>query len=232
MLFDVQRELEAAEMARSLVEAAATNQQLSEFIDPDASQLQGYMNYYVGMHYARAGDRAKQIEFFRKAITDYPDNPDFLIAMYRVPDPDPDWRKETLQRLEAFGGAMRTEIRRFEGSALQPGLDDERSQMRQFLAGKLNELAWLISNTEGDLQEALAASKRSLELRPDYPAYLDTLGRCYFAVGDLENAVKAQSRAVKLMPSMFVMQRQLAQFEKALTDALSKQSQPTNGKHD
>jgi tetratricopeptide (TPR) repeat protein len=232
MLFDMQREKEAAELTQSLVAAAATNQQIFESIDPDASQLQGYMNYYFGMHYARSGDRERQLEYFRKAIADWPDNPDFIIAMYRVPLPDNDWKKDTLQRLEAFCGAMRAEIRRIEGTVQQPGLEEERGQMRLFLANKLNELAWLISNTEGDLQEALAASKRSLELRPEYPAYLDTLGRCYFASGDLENAVQVQSRAVKLMPSMFVMQRQLAQFEQTLAQSRAVKPAPKSDNND
>ena len=32
-------------------------------------------------------------------------------------------------------------------------------------------------------------SRRSLELRPNYYGYLDTLGRCYYTSGDLANAL-------------------------------------------
>ena len=77
------------------------------------------------------------------------------------------------------------------------------------LADLHNQYAWLVSNTEGDLQEALRASRRSLELSPDNPAYLDTLGRCYYALGDLENAIRFQSRAVQLEPSTQQIRRQL-----------------------
>jgi Flp pilus assembly protein TadD len=79
-----------------------------------------------------------------------------------------------------------------------------------------NQWAWLVANTEGDYAKAVEHSKRSLELAPDEPSYLDTLGRCYYAAGDLENAVKTQRRAVELAPHYQVMRRQLAQFEREL----------------
>jgi hypothetical protein len=46
-------------------------------------------------------------------------------------------------------------------------------------------------------------------------SFLDTLGRCYFAAGDVENALKYQREAIKKVDYMQVMHRQLAQFEQA-----------------
>src|SRR5690606_21432715 len=83
------------------------------------------------------------------------------------------------------------------------------------LAEFYNQYAWLISNTEGDKRKALQYSLRSLELVPDEPAQLDTAGRCYFALDDLENALRVQRRAVKLMPHSPPLVRQLAEFEAA-----------------
>lgn len=77
-----------------------------------------------------------------------------------------------------------------------------------------NQLAWLVGNTFGDYDEAVRLSQRSLEIRPDYAGYLDTLGRCYYAKGDFENAIKYQSQAVKLDPHSGQIQRQLALFKK------------------
>ena len=80
-----------------------------------------------------------------------------------------------------------------------------------------NQLAWLIANTEGDFQEALRASRKAaLELRPNDPGLLDTLGRCYYALGDLENAVKYQSKAVEFNPHSGLMNKQLVLFQEAL----------------
>jgi hypothetical protein len=87
-----------------------------------------------------------------------------------------------------------------------------------------NQWAWLVSNTEGDFKKAIRYSHRSLELIPRGSgqaagaSFLDTLGRCYFAAGDIENAVKYQRQAVAKVDYMQVMNRQLAQFEKALAE--------------
>ena len=40
------------------------------------------------------------------------------------------------------------------------------------------------------------------------------MGRCYYAVGDYENAIKNEREAIRLIPHMQVMQRQLAMFER------------------
>lgn len=238
MLFDWGKELEAAQFAQSVADAAVKNSQVYEFLSRfkqhqvDAAQVQGYTQYYFGMHFARLGNRDKQIEYFRKAIEHYPTNTDFLIAMFRVPDPDDAWRTDVKQRIEAWSGTLRKEIREYEESLQRPMDEDQRGDNGRALANTNNELAWLLSNTEGDLKEALLASLRSLELMPDYPPYLDTLGRCYYALGDYKNAVKYQSRAVQLIPkspamqSFHVMLRQLTLFEKALADSPAAQPKP------
>ena len=48
-----------------------------------------------------------------------------------------------------------------------------------------NQYAWLIGNTEGDFDEALKCSRKSLELQPDEGGYYDTLAHVYFGKGDL-----------------------------------------------
>ncbi len=79
-----------------------------------------------------------------------------------------------------------------------------------------------MGNTEGNYQEALECSLKSLELRPDTSAYLDTLGRCYFAVKDYQNALKHQRMAVERDPHSKQMRRQLALFEKAAAEGVKK----------
>jgi hypothetical protein len=49
---------------------------------------------------------------------------------------------------------------------------------------------------------------------PKYAAYLDTLGRCYFAKADFDNAIKYQMLALQEEPHSGQMKRQLAQFAK------------------
>ncbi len=63
---------------------------------------------------------------------------------------------------------------------------------------KYNQWAWLVSNTEETSRSGEALSLHSLELSPNEPSYLDTLGRCYFlSAGDVENAIKSQQKAVE-----------------------------------
>ena len=93
------------------------------------------------------------------------------------------------------------------------------------LATAHNQLAWLVSNTEGDYDEALRSSQRSLELRPETPGYLDTLGRCYYAKGDYKSAVLYQSRAAELEPHSVQIRRQLEFFQAALKAAQSQAKQ-------
>jgi tetratricopeptide (TPR) repeat protein len=86
----------------------------------------------------------------------------------------------------------------------------------------------LISNTEGDYKKALDYSLQSLELTPDVAAQIDTAGRCYYAVGDLENAIRMQRKAVKLEPHSPPLDRQLAMFEKAMKDQQNQTAKPRN----
>jgi len=86
-------------------------------------------------------------------------------------------------------------------------------------AQNLNQYAWLVANTEGDFDRAVAASLKSLEKRPEAGGYYDTLAHCYFAKKDYDNAVKAQRRALELDPHTQTIRRALAKFEKAQAEA-------------
>lgn len=213
-LYDLGREMEAADVLKPSVEHVDKENKETEISQMVKSVFRGNMHYRYAMHYAKVGDREKQIEHLNQAIKAYPDNIDILIAMYRLPNPEEKWKQDVQKRIDAHLGQCRTLISRFEEVLrMQP---NREGLAGSGLATAYNELAWLISNTSGDYQEAIRASQRSLELDNDSPAYLDTLGRCYFAAGDLENAVKFQRRAVKAMPFMQIMQRQLKVFEAAL----------------
>ena len=62
----------------------------------------------------------------------------------------------------------------------------------------------------------MRCSQRSLELRPNEAGYLDTLGRCYYALGDLANAVKFQGQAVAIDKHNGQLKRQLDFFRAEL----------------
>ena len=105
----------------------------------------------------------------------------------------------------------------FGSPLMQRAMEKENKQSPEE-AYKYNQWAWLVSNTEGDFNKAVKRSQHSLELQPESPSYMDTLGRCYYAVGDLDSAIKVQRKAVALHPHLMVMQRQLKLFEDELQE--------------
>jgi tetratricopeptide (TPR) repeat protein len=172
-------------------------------------------HFYRANQFHDEKDWQREREELERAIKLDRTDADVLIAMYRLPEADEAWRKSTLARIRALSHEFQQEI------------DEAPNNPTPY-----NQWAWLVANTEGDYQKAIRYSHRSIELIPPgagesaSASFLDTLGRCYYAAGDFENAVKYQRQAVEKIEHMQVMQRQLALFEKALAE--SKQAE--NGK--
>ena len=101
-----------------------------------------------------------------------------LIACYRLPNQSPEFHAKILDWIRKSAEESREMI------AADP---DNPSPY--------NQLAWLVGNTEGDFDEALRFSLKSLELKPDEGGFYDTLARVYFAKGDVENARKAAGKS-------------------------------------
>ena len=144
-------------------------------------------------------------------------NADILIAMFHLAERNPGvadiYRKKVRKRLSAAKRKLEKEIE----SVDQPSEKRLKNPaFRAALAQRHNHWAWLVSNTVGDFKKAVQHSKKSLELTPGSPSYLDTLGRCYYAAGELENAIKVQREAIAKHPHLQVMHRQLKQFEDEL----------------
>ena len=157
-------------------------------------------DYFRACQAADEGDYPLQRKLLDSALSNEQLDADVLIAMYRSPGADEAYRKKTLRRIEEVAKKLEAHIKE------QPDY-----------AHHYNHWAWLISNTEGDYDKAVRYSQRSLELRPDEPSYLDTLGRCYYASGELEKAIEVQRQAVSLNPHLQVMRDQLELFETQLT---------------
>jgi tetratricopeptide (TPR) repeat protein len=63
-----------------------------------------------------------------------------------------------------------------------------------------NSLAYILTITGGDLNEALRYGKISLEADPENPAYLDTVGYIYLKKGSLDTSKKYLKRALAKLP--------------------------------
>ncbi|MCL4206910.1 MAG: tetratricopeptide repeat protein [Pirellulaceae bacterium] len=225
MLHDVGRNLDAAETLQPTVDAMNNDQNVEYLvrrIGREPGSIRSRMNYFYGEHLRSREQFAEQRERLEEGVKQDPTDADLLIAMYRASHADDAWRKTTLQRIQETAETFREQVRAGEQAVASADNEEIRSIYNRQLAGANNQLAWLISNTEGDYDEALRCSLRSLELRPKTAGYLDTLGRCYFAKGDYEKAVQVQTQAVELEPFSGQIRRQLELFEKAHREASEK----------
>ncbi len=171
--------------------------------------------YHGALAKIKGGDVEEAKPMLRRAYMMYPMNIDILITMYRLKSDD-QWNSQTLDTLQKTIRTVSFNVRSAEMKVRHAGKSRGKSrQLVEDLGQELNQYAWLVSNTEGDYQRALEWSLRSLELDSD-SAKLDTCARCYYAVGDLDNAIRTQRHALRLTPHSPPMVRQLAMFEAEL----------------
>jgi len=164
--------------------------------------LRARMDYYEACHWKARGDRARQRACLDKALalTAQFYDIEVLIECYPISDSPADYHTKIRELIEKRLCELREEV-----ADLGPN---------PAAAQSCNEFAWLAANTEGDLDEALRLSKRSIELVGQHGAYCDTLAQVYFAKGDYANAVRHQIRAAELLPYNHDVQKHLALFQK------------------
>lgn len=207
MLHDEGKDLAGGEVLKTLVDSMAKAPAILqglELIGRDPASVRSRMDYFFACHYAAKGDFAKQREHLDRAIRHDPSDADVLIAMYHLPNVDDKYRVHTLELIQKTAAQF----------------DEMVDEFPEDSTG-YNQYAWLIGNTEGDLDKAIRYSHRSLELKPATAGYLDTLAHCYYTQGDYASAVKYQTLAVELDPHTGLIQRPLEKFRKALEKAES-----------
>jgi tetratricopeptide (TPR) repeat protein len=176
------------------------------------AEIRAQMNYFFACHWEKKGDRAKSRQYLEKALADNPSDLDVLIACYRLPGQTPEFHQKITRLVRDEVQVLRERI---EEANNEEKTDENENEV---VASNYNQFAWLVANTEGDLDEALKASQKSLELSPDNGGYYDTLGRVYFARGDYQKAVSFQTKAVELEPHMGLVRRQLELFRHKLAE--------------
>lgn len=199
-LHDRGAHLEAAKLLQESITAMEQNEkqgQADQNGGREVPSVRSRMYYFFARHYE--DEPAKQVKYLEQAIAADAADADALIALYRRSNKTPEEAAKVSEMIRTAVIGFRKQI--------------EQNPDRE--ATPYNQLAWLVGNTEGDYQEAVKASLKSLEIQPGSAAYLDTLGRAYFAAGDLENAIKHQIMAVEREPYSDQMRRQLAEFLEA-----------------
>jgi tetratricopeptide (TPR) repeat protein len=167
--------------------------------------LRARMDYFQALHWKARGDRAKQRDCLDRALAAQSYGIDVLIECYRIPDSPAGYRTKIRELIEKRLCELREEIA-------------DIGCNHAAVAQACNEFARLAANTEGDLDEALRFSKRSIEAASVRGAYCDTLAQVYFAKGDYANAVKHQGLMAELFPNNRAAQKQLALFQKKASE--------------
>ena len=220
LLHDHAREKDAADVLQPLADLmdkddAAKAQ--AENTGRDQEAIYARLHFFRALQATEENKQDQAREQYLKALTYDKTDADVLIALYRLKN-TPEQAADIKARIEDATETYRSEIEEFSESLEGATIPQEKAIYSAQVATSCNQFAWLVSNTFGDFDEALRASHRSLDLRPDTAGYLDTLGRCYYAKGDLANAAKYQRKAVELDAHSRAIQRQLEQFEKELKE--------------
>ena len=59
----------------------------------------------------------------------------------------------------------------------------------------MNSLSWALVSLGSDLDKAIKLSQSAVQLEPNSPHYIDTLGFAYYKKGDYDNALKTLLKA-------------------------------------
>ncbi|MBN2580094.1 MAG: hypothetical protein JXB10_13980 [Pirellulales bacterium] len=208
MLHEHGEDLRAAQVIETIKPETLRQMAIRNFYPITAQKIRARKHYLYACHWLAQNDRAKQRQALEKAYLSDPDDIEVLIACYRLPEETPEFKRKIAGQIRQTASQLRELIN------AQPGEHEN-----------YNEYAWLIANTEGDLDEALKFSQESLKLvrksAQDISAtggYLDTLARVYYARGEYATAVKIQTHALRLDSHTPQIAQQLELFKKTLAE--------------
>ena len=224
MLHDVGRDQAAADLLHELLSAAKDSKQIQQALSISSRDIRSYaarMHLFRALHARNQEDEAACVRELDLGLAQDPTEIDLLIARYRTPDPTADFRDQTKRAIAAARQSHEQLIKAIRQQLARTGPAGGISN--QDLAQALNDYAWLVGNTEGDQPHALDCSRESLLLDPGTSAFLDTLGRCYFAVGNLRQAIHSQRLAVERGLHEQQIIRQLEFFEKTWAEKQNQQ---------
>ena len=201
-LHDLEREDEAASCLGRLLEslernAGANQVQIAQQLGRDPRSTKSRMHFFESCAAALRGDATARRKAAELAVAAYPKDADALIALYTLPESTPEQKAAAVGKIKKALQQIENEI--------QAVPED---------ANGYNEYAWLVANTEGDIEKATKYSRFSLVRSFDNASYLDTLAHCRAAGGDYKGAIRTQSLASRQEPHNRLIKRNLARFEK------------------
>ena len=204
-LHDQERDDEAAACLRRLLEGRqgkedgkgdGGGEQILQQLGRDPRSIRSRMHFFESCAAALRGDATARRKAIEDSLRAYAKDVDGLIGLYTLPDNTPAQKADAVARIRRALEQIDNEI--------QAVPDDTNGY---------NEYAWLVSNTEGDIQKATRYSKLSLVKSFDSSSYLDTLAHCQAAAGNKAAAVRTQMLALRQEPHNRTIRKNLARFQ-------------------
>ncbi|MDA7950766.1 MAG: hypothetical protein MPJ24_04685 [Pirellulaceae bacterium] len=187
----------------------------------DQKHLKGQMYYYQALVAKEEKREADQKNLLELAWKSDPRNPDYLIEQFQsYHDHEKSKVKERIQSMLATNEKKAAEAsKQLEQLVRINAFRTEIIEARQEYAFACNQSAWLIANTEGDLDLALDKAKVAVaQSQPENRAnYLDTLAAVYAARKEYPLAITQIEKALQLVPHHPVFMRRLGQYRELAT---------------
>ena len=155
-------------------QAIASYQKLMDTLDKD-SKTRGDLYARLGETYRFKGDYNNSIANFQKARQVLPENESIMFDLGIVLD-QAGQRKEAMQVYSAV------------------------IKMNPNSAVAMNNLAFLMAETDGDLNQAISLAQKAKQMMPDYAEVSDTLGWIYLKMGNSDSAVGIFKDLVNKVP--------------------------------
>lgn len=143
-----------------------------------------------------AGDLARANREVAQLVDATPTTPDLTIAFVT-------WLKQTSRVKEAQ--TLFKRVYEAEAAAL--------AKVESHKATARNDLAWLCARCGENLDEAVRLAKLATDEAPNIAAFLDTYAEAKYRTGQVEEAIKIETRAAELSPDTKFMKEQLARFK-------------------
>lgn len=176
----------------------------------------------LSQYYLYAGDAAQHsgmadeaADHYHRSLEIYPENVDALIGLYKI-DIDQTQADRRKKKHAEITDQLRIQARELEEASRQANSMQYAAIVNDLVLA-LNSFAWIVANTEGNVEEAIVFSRQAISLNPNDAALIDTLAHCYYAAGRWADAVEQQRKAVALKPSDPSMKKALKRFEEKLT---------------
>lgn len=161
--------------------------------------IRSRMLYFESRAAADRGDTAARRRLVEEALEANPKDVDALISLYHLTDDSPAQRTAAAAKVAWALEQIDAEIQ---------SLPEETQAY--------NEYAWLVANTEGDIEKATRYARLALEKSTDNSSFLDTLAHCHAAAGRIPAAVRTQSLAHRVEPHGQTIARNLERFRSRL----------------